>query len=673
MCGIAGLWGRGIGDAVWRLAAPLGPALRHRGPDDAGWLAAWPREGHTRAVRELDAARSGDAPPPEVVLAHRRLSIVDLETGWQPLANETGSVWIVYNGEIYNHLALRQELEALGHRFSTRSDTEMVVHAYEAWGPDAFARFNGIFAFALWDVSARRLLLARDPLGVKPLYHGAAPHALWFASEVKAAIQAELCAPSLNRSALDLYLAYRFVPSPDTLFRGVARVPPGHWVEASGAGEFWGPAIRFAPDPRPEDRAARVEEWVERLSAATRGAVAGQLMADVPVGALLSGGLDSSIVVSAMSEQQSAPVATYAIGFGGARLESELRVAERAATALHTLHHGVELDQQTFFREWIDAIWQIDEPVATPGHVLVSILCRRVARDLKVVLTGQGADEPLGGYLRHTVERWIRVLGWRPVASALRASANVMRRSEAVQRLAGVATETDEARRIVAAFAVFTPEQRERLLTPASRAAAAPEAPLQPVRRWLQGTEGLDSLNRLLYVDARLSLADDLLLGADKVAMASSVEARVPFLDLGYLAVAERIPGRLKISWLQGRKHLQHLVAHRLLPPALARDLAGLGSGWRKKRGFDEPSRQWFRHESLPKVGQWLVGSGAALPEYLEGGAIARLLEEHGSGRVDHTRQLTALLTLEAWHRCFIGGDAASLRQSFAGGEADHG
>ena len=651
---------------MWGVADRLGTALRHRGPDDSGWLAGWVREGHTLALHSLDRARS-QASPPDLVLAHRRLSIVDLATGWQPIGNETRDVWIVYNGEIYNHLELRAELEGLGHRFDSRSDTEMVVHAYEAWGPKGFSRFNGIFAFAIWDARRRQLIVARDPLGVKPLYCGVGSKALWFASEVKAVIQAGLYDPALNRSALDLYLSYRFVPSPQTLFRGVSRVPPGHWTVATAEGG-WSAPVRYAPEPAAEDRETSLAGWVERLAAATRTAVTGQLMADVPVGALLSGGLDSSLVVTVMQEQQSAPVETYAVGFDDPSQESELQPARRAARVLGTRHHEVHAVSADLFREWVATISQIDEPVVTPSHAPLAALCRRVRADLKVVLTGQGADEPLAGYLRHSVERWVRFLGARPVAATLRAAARRMPTNELARRLAAVASEGDLARRLAEAFAVFGGPRRRLLLDAETRRDSPEDGVVEPVRMWLRGTEGLDSLNQLLYVDARLSLADDLLLGTDKVAMASSVEARVPYLDLGYLALAETIPGHLKLSWWHGRKRLQHLVGRRMLPSALGRDLTYAWSGWRKKRGFDVPVRQWFGPSHIQAAGRFIAGPSAALPAYLNREEMVRLIEEHAIGRADHTRRLVALLTLEAWHRTYLGGDA-----TVAGGLLDVG
>jgi len=666
MCGIGGFWLPRADPAAWDCAARLGAGLRHRGPDDAGWLIGWVAPCHVRAVRDLVAARP-DALPPDLVFAHRRLSIVDVEGGWQPLSNEAGTVWVAYNGEIYNHGELRRELEAMGHRFATRSDTEMVVHAYEAWDTDAFARFNGMFAFALWDAPRRRLVLARDPLGVKPLYYADGAAGLWFASEVKAAIAAGLYEPALHVGALEQYLTYRFVPSPDTLFRGVSRLPPGHWVAANAERVGWSTPTRFAPVPRSQDVSPDLMEWVAQLAQATEQAVAGQLMSDVPVGALLSGGLDSSIVVAAMRNSPGEAVPTYAIGFSTAGGDSELIVARRAARALGTAHHEVAVEERDFFAEWMETIAQLDEPVASPGHTLVGLLCRRVAQDLKVVLTGQGADEPLGGYMRHSVERWFRVLGRQPLIALVQLAARAVNSSDRVQRLAMVAGERELDRRFVAAFTVFTPAHRRALLRSTVRRENAPEATLAPVRRWLDGTEGLDPLNRLLYVDARLSLADDLLLGSDKVSMAHSVEARVPFLDLTYLAVAERIPAHFKISWHSGRKHLQRLVGRRLLPPELVRDLAAVGAGWRKKRGFDVPLRRWFQGDTLRDVTRLVTGAGAALPEYLDRPGMIALIDEHTSGRADHTRRLSALLTLEAWHRSFLGGDPAAIERLGAG------
>jgi asparagine synthase (glutamine-hydrolysing) len=255
------------------------------------------------------------------------------------------------------------------------------------------------------------------------------------------------------------------------------------------------------------------------------------------------------------------------------------------------------------------------------------------------------------------------------VAAGLRFSARLSPRRESAQRLAAVASETDLSRRIAAAFEVFAPAQRRALLTPATRADTPPDAELEPVRRWLAGTEGLDSLNRLLYVDARLSLADDLLLGADKVSMANSVELRVPFLDLGYLGVAERIPGRLKISLGRGRKRLQQLVGRRLLPTALARSLVSPANGWRKKRGFDVPTGRWFGAGNLDGVLSLLAGPGATLLDYVRREAVVSLLNEHAAGRRDHTRRLVALLTLEAWHRAFIAGDLDAVARALGASE----
>src|SRR5438094_257754 len=344
MCGIGGFWLPGADPAVWDRAARLGAGLRHRGPDDAGWLLAWAQACRMQAVRDLAGARS-EGPPPDLVFAHRRLSIVDVEGGWQPLSNGAGTVWIAYNGEIYNHVPLRRELEAFGHRFATRSDTEMVVHAYEAWGPDAFARLNGMFAFALWDAPRRRLVLARDPLGVKPLYYGSGVRGLWFASEMKAAIAADLYVPALELGALEQYLTYRFVPSPETLFRGARRLLPGHWVAADARKLAWSAPARFAPFPARQDAKPDLMAWVERLAQATAQAVDGQRMSDVPVGALLSGGLDSSIVVALMREVQTDAVPTYAIGFSTPAADTELTVARRAAQVLGTAHHEVAVEE----------------------------------------------------------------------------------------------------------------------------------------------------------------------------------------------------------------------------------------------------------------------------------------------------------------------------------------
>jgi asparagine synthase (glutamine-hydrolysing) len=595
------------------------------------------------------------------VLAHRRLSIVDLEMGWQPLSDGGGKTWIVYNGELYNHGILRVDLEKLGHRFDTRSDTETVVHAYQEWGTDCFARFNGIFAVALWDVRRRKLVLARDPLGVKPLYFGVAGSQWWFASEVKAAIAAGLVQPAMEEKALGQYLTYRFVPSPLTLFAGVERVPPGHLVEGRFEDRRWRSPVRFAPLPPETLYGLKTADYVAQLTEATSRAVQGQLMSDVPVGALLSGGLDSSIIVAAMREHSRGDIATYGIGFTDTGSNGELEHGQRAADALGVQFVPVPVTRAEYLHAWGETVGELEEPMANAGHVLLSLLTRRVSRDLKVVLTGQGADEPLGGYLRHSAERWHRLFGAAGISVVLRGAARVMRSNEALNRLATVASASGVVERILSAFQVFDSKQRTALTRGSDSSTF--QAVAEPIRYWIQGTESLDDVNRLLYVDARLSLADDLLLGGDKVTMASSVEARVPYLDLDYLRLAEAIPGNVKISWHSGRKNLQRLVGRRLLPPVLRDGLTGHGAGWGRKLGFSVPIRTWLQPPFMQRIEDFLLGPDARLPVCLDRRALGSLIAEHRQGRIDHTRRITALIALEAWQRRFLSSVEAPLAE----------
>jgi asparagine synthase (glutamine-hydrolysing) len=614
MCGICGMvlpGGLRPGD-VERVAG-MARRLVHRGPDNGGLFA------------------DGNA-----ALGARRLSIVDVEGGAQPIGSEDGAVQVVFNGEIYNHRALRRPLEAAGHRFRTGCDTEVLVHAYEERGPDFLAGLNGIFALAIWDARARRLLLARDPLGVKPLYWTDHDGGLAFASEVKALLDLPGARREVDPEALDLYLAFRFVPSPRTLFRGVFKLAPGQRLilERSGRPR----RDLFAPPPEPIEPHRRPDEWAEAIAAALREAVRRQLMADVPVGVLLSGGADSASMLAIAGDALGAPVHAYTVGFEDAPDLDEVADAASTARRYGAAHRHVRVADSDYRERFAAAAFWLDEPVATPSIAPYDALCQLAASERKVVLSGQGADEPFGGYPRHLAERLAGPLG-RLLAGPAAVAARLRPGSERLDRAARSLRVADDARRYAETLALFPAADRRRLL-----GADGPD-PADAVRERIAPAAHLDPLARFLYLDARFGLADDLLLYADKVAMAHSLEVRVPFLDLELLRLVESIPGPLRVRGLRP-KHLLRRALRSVLP---AEVLA------RSKRNFAPPSRAWLQgDEGGCASAGWLREPGAAARAYCRPREIDRLLAEQREGRRDRRRQIFALLAFEIWHRTFI-------------------
>ncbi|HEV8124660.1 MAG TPA: asparagine synthase (glutamine-hydrolyzing) [Gemmatimonadales bacterium] len=630
MCGITGALGRVASTDVTLRLERLNGALIHRGPDGCG-------------MRYFNNRSAG--------FGHRRLSILDLETGDQPMSNENGSVWVTYNGEIYNHGELRQELEQSGHRFRTRSDTEVLVHGWEQWGTALFGKLNGIFAFALYDgnTAPGTVWLARDPLGVKPLYLGRTPSEWWFVSELSAARNAGLLEPELRSEAFAEFLVYRFVPSPGTFYQNAWKLPPSHYCrlpldQLSGAPAFVRYQPEFAPSQLPDTRA----EWEEAIRQGLRVAVTRQLMSDVPVGSLLSGGVDSTVVTGLMKEGLPSPPRAFGIGIDGAGPLDELPRARSAAQALQVPLTEVSVTAAEFLMAWPAQVMAMGEPIANSGTLMLEQLCRTVHRTHKVVLSGQGADEPLGGYPRHAGERWYPWM--RRSGPLLGLVPERWARSDRVKRVRRLAAQPDQARRFAEILAVFSPALASQM----SRTSGDPDALVNPVRQWLPPDSDGDSVNSLLAVDARLSLADDLLLVADHMAMSHSVELRVPFLDLELFALLERMPSRFKISPMGERKWLYRRAVTPLLPPALQSSMGGIGGGMGRKLGFTTPVDEWLSRWATREAEPYLLGPESLLPEYLRPELLRPVLTEVNQGQ-PRERQLLSLYVLETWLRAATG------------------
>jgi asparagine synthase (glutamine-hydrolysing) len=599
--------------------------LRHRGPDGD-------------AVERFGPA----------TLVHTRLAIMDVAGGDQPLRSEDGEVAIVVNGEIYNQLDLRAELEAKGHTFATHSDSEAVLHLYEEEGLDAFRRLNGIYGLVLWDARRKRLVAARDQFGVKPVYWWSDGRRVALASEITALLASGLVRAEVDRAALDHYLAMRFVPSPRTLFAGVSKLPPASFLVCEDGASPRVESFREAPDAPLRDASA--DELRDRFV----DAVERQMMSDVPYGAFLSGGVDSAAVVSAMARRMDEPPRTFTIGFPGAGdVVDERAVAERTARALGTDHHATAMVEGDFLAELELTVRRLEEPCAIPSAPALMQLSRFAARSVKVVLSGQGADEPHGGYGRHQAAAAIGVLKRLPASPMLRAAA-LAPRIEKAQQVARLSGRMPDGERLLRLVEVTPPDVRGLLTGDDAHAAREERRALVDEVRADVGDRPL--LDQALYLDAHVFLPDRLLVCGDKMSMAHALELRVPFLDVELMRWVERIPGRERVGLRTPKKLHRKGVAG--LVPREALD--------RPKHGFSTPYDTWL-HTSL---GEEMLRrtEDESLASLIAPAEVRRLVDEHLGRRADHKRLLYALLELATWHRAFVAGEPANTPASVAAG-----
>ncbi len=634
MCGIAGLYNYGSSSPVgMETLRAMAGSMVHRGPDDEGFH------------------QDGD-----LGLAFRRLSIIDLQKGAQPISNENGSVWSVLNGEIYNYVELRESLERKGHLFKTNADSEVIPHLYEEYGHSFVEHLRGMFAIGLWDAGKRHLLAVRDRLGIKPLYYCDRGGSFAFASEIKALLAGGVAGREVDLQALSDYITFRYVPAPATMFKGIFKVPPGHVVTVGKTGmridRYWD--FNFDGREDGDDRDLR-----ERLRLMLRDCVRMRLMSDVPLGALLSGGIDSSVIVSIMSELMDSPVKTFSVGFESAGPLSELPYARMISERFGTEHYEIVVGYNDLVKNLPHLVWQQDEPVTEPAAIptyMVSLLARR---HVVVVLTGEGADELFAGYPQYGLESWAgryqRIPGplrdrlIRPLVSSLPFA---FRRLKVVERSLSTAS---EAGRWSSWFAGFSGRQKESLM---SKDLASAVEDLTGERIFESHASRLGAahpVEKMLYVDTKVWLPDDLLMKMDKMSMAASLEARVPYLDHKLVEFAASLPLGMKLEGLQGKGVLRRL-AKDMLPKEIIK---------RKKVGFVVPINVWFQRELKPLLESMLFSERSLDRGYFEQGYLNKLVKEHTEGRVDHRRELWTLLNLELWLRTFIDpGSPAPLEMS---------
>jgi asparagine synthase (glutamine-hydrolysing) len=628
ICGLVSLRGNAIDPAVLE---EMNNTLVHRGPDSGGTHVDGP-----------------------VGIAARRLSIIDLETGDQPLSNEDGSVTVVQNGEIYNYRELREGLLAKGHTFRTKGDTEVLAHLYEERGPAFAEDLRGMFAIAVWDAKRRRLVLARDRFGIKPLYYRLTGTSLSFASELKALLRQPGFSRDIDPDAVDAFLAFSFVPAPYSIFREARKLPPGSVLvwDADGGSEvtidrYARPRPVAADDVRRESEAELAEELRERL----RDSVRAHLIADVPVGVLLSGGVDSCLL-AALASEVAAPVRTFTIGFDERGFD-ERSLARLIATRYETDHHELLLrpDAVQLLPELAATF---DEPFADSSAIPTYLVSELARRHVKVALSGEGGDEFFGGYNYYAGHGLARLLA--PVAALARPFV------ERLPASTGKASSFDwKAKRFVrhaklstverhyAWKSVFTPEERAAVVNPEQRSSADP---LELLRGAYGHTEGAaDELARVMGLDLGVFLVDDMLVKTDRASMAHSLEARVPLLDPVVAELALALPTRMKVRGLS-KKRLLRRAAEPLLPREI---LEG------EKRGFSPPMGTWLQNELQPVAREALSAANLRRQGFFEPDAVTGLLDAHVAGAADNSRKIWALLTFSLWFDRYADSAPAEL------------
>ena len=629
MCGICGIVGRSDGAELDAMTDSMG----HRGPDGRGVV-----------VFEGD---------PPAGLGHRRLAIIDpTPAGAQPMGFGD-RWWITYNGELYNFRELRRELEDAGERFVSDCDTEVLLRLYVLQGPRMLERLNGIFAFAVWDDLERRLFLARDRLGVKPLYHANVNGCFAFASELRALLPL-IETPSLDETALADYLTFLWVPDPKTAFREIRKLPPGHFASFDSDGlrveQYWD--LRFSPEQRSE------AEWRTLIAETVTASAQRQMMSDVPLGSFLSGGVDSSAIVAAMS-RTGKRVSTYTIGFSEADLEHEivpddLRYARRAGKLLATDYHESILEPDVL--ELLPkTVWHLEEPVADPAAISTYLICREARKIGPVMLSGVGGDEIFAGYPRHLAHKISRMLDAvpGPVSGFLKYAVAGVARPGRSGRLRGPrrnlwkfmrGAQLSPAERYLSFSSYYSPRELNELLVPELRRELVNYDPLARHRAYLDHERSGDELSRLLYLDAKTFLPCLNLTYTDKMSMAASVEVRVPLLDDELVALAARIPSSLKLKRFR-RKY----IFKRSQQGSLPREII-----WRPKAGFGAPIRSWLEKDLAPLMAELLSDETIRARGLVQPKEVRRMQRENTLGVADYSLQLYALLTLELWHRTFL-------------------
>jgi asparagine synthase (glutamine-hydrolysing) len=629
MCGIAGFIDTKAGGNAESVLRRMTDSIAHRGPDDFGFMADWP-----------------------AFLGHRRLSIIDLSNaGHQPIANEDGSCEIVFNGEIFNHASIRPDLERAGHRYTGRSDTETILHAWEEYGQACVNKFRGMFAFAIWDKNRRQLFCARDRLGIKPFYYWHKGPLFAFASEIKALLEHPAIRAELNESLIAEYLAFGYTSGEETLFAGIRRLPPGHTLTLSAAGDTPRISIeRYWDVPAPCDLGLMTEQdWVAELRRRLEETIEMRLMSDVPLGMFLSGGVDSSAIAALMKRMVSGPVKTFSVGYSETAY-SELPWAQQAANSIGTDHHEVRMSMEDFFNALPRLIWHEDEPITWPSSVSLYFVSRLASEHVKVVLTGEGSDELFGGYARYSFYARNHGLAeaWKMVPAALRrgirsfVASTPLLRADLRRKVQHTILGRDADIRSLYLdnfYCAFDGDERSKLLR------SGGNDPYASALRYWNAAPASSLLGKMLYTDQKTYLAE-LLMKQDQMSMACSIESRVPLLDHTLVEFAASIPDSLKLRGSES-KYIFKKAVEDVLPHEIV---------YRNKMGFPTPLKAWLRDARTRPVFDLLRDRSGILAAYIDPARLDGLLNRHLAGQEDGTDRIWRLLNFQLWGEMYLTG-----------------
>jgi len=619
MCGLAGIYNyRDKCPIDAGILKQMGDLIAHRGPDEVGYYTN-------------DSGNVG--------LVHRRLSIIDLAAGQQPMCDAEGKMWIVFNGEIYNYKVLRDELNAFGYRFNTNSDTEVLLNYYKHFGVKGLQKLNGIFSFAVYDQNAEELVLARDHFGVKPLYYANINGSFIFSSEVKSLISTPFLAAEVNTEALNQFLTFRYNPSPTTLFQNIQKLQAGHYLKLNKLGQvilgsFWDYRPKINKNIKESDAIAEYQFLLDR-------AVQRQLVSDVPVGLFLSGGVDSAVVGALMRKHNGGTFNSYSVGFEGKGSFNELSDAASTAKWINSQHYKYTITQQEYLQTFFSSMYYTEEPIAEPTIPALFYVSKLAREHGKVVLSGQGADEPLAGYRRYLGEKVISKFGGLLNKVPISFISDFFPRSESLHRAKYAIRFDHELHRFLAIYSIFTEEEKKQLLLDYN----PQKIILDSVERLYKETNGLtDSLAKILYIDTRQTLSDNLLIFGDKITMANSLECRVPFLDIDLIMFLESLPSNLKLNGFT-HKYIHKKSVRKWLPDEII---------YRKKRAFATPMDQWLQNDLANKFLDLIDEPNSGCARFFNKAYIRRIVQLHRERKANYYRRIFTLFSFEIWYRQFI-------------------